>query len=65
MDLMYDIFLGKPIWMWVLFLGIILALLILDLGVLQKRTHEISIKESLVLSSFYILLACLFGFGII
>jgi tellurite resistance protein TerC len=61
MDLMYDIFLGKPIWMWVLFLGIILALLILDLGVLQKRTHEISIKESLVLSSFYIILACLFG----
>ncbi|MDP3935659.1 MAG: TerC family protein [Alphaproteobacteria bacterium] len=62
MDILYDIFLGKPIWMWGAFVGIVLMLLIFDLGVLQKNTHEISLKESLFLSLFYIFLAC--GFGV-
>jgi tellurite resistance protein TerC len=61
MDILYDIFLGKPIWMWAAFIGIVLILLIFDLGILQKNTHEISLKESLCLSLFYIFLACGFG----
>lgn len=61
MDILYDIFLGKPIWMWAAFIGIVLILLVFDLGVLQKNTHEISLKESLFLSLFYIFLACGFG----
>lgn len=61
MDIFYDIFLGKPIWMWAAFIGIVLTLLIFDLGILQKNTHEISLKESLLLSLFYIFLACGFG----
>lgn len=61
MDILFDIFLGKPIWMWGAFIGIVLLLLIFDLGVLQKHTHEISLKESLFLSLFYIFLACGFG----
>jgi tellurite resistance protein TerC len=61
MDILYDIFLGKPIWMWGAFIAIVLILLIFDLGVLQKNTHEISLKESLILSLFYIVLACGFG----
>lgn len=52
---------GKPLWMWGLFLGVILTLLALDLGVLQKRAHAIGTTESLLLSGFYIVLACLFG----
>ena len=61
MDILYDIFLGKPIWMWSAFIGIVLILLIFDLGILQKNTHEISLKESLLLSLFYVFLACGFG----
>ena len=61
MDILYDIFLGKPIWMWAAFIGIVLILLIFDLGILQKNTHEISLKESLLLSLFYVFLACGFG----
>lgn len=62
MDILYDIFLGKPVWMWGAFIGIVLILLVFDLGVLQKNTHEISLKESLFLSLFYVVLA--FGFGV-
>lgn len=61
MDFIYSIFLGKPIWMWGAFLIIVMFLLMFDLGVLQRRPHEISIKESLGLSAFYIILSCLFG----
>lgn len=56
-----NIFLGKPVWMWGTFIGVILILMAFDLGVLQRKTHEISIKESLLLSSFYVGLACVFG----
>jgi tellurite resistance protein TerC len=53
--------LGKPAWMWLAFMGIVVALLVLDLGVLHKEQREIEVKESLVLSAGYIGLALLFG----
>jgi tellurite resistance protein TerC len=53
--------LGKPAWMWVLFLGLVLALLTFDLGVLHRKPHEIGFTESLLLSAFYIVLAVAFG----
>ncbi|MCU0830225.1 MAG: TerC family protein [Rhizobiaceae bacterium] len=49
-------FLGKPAWMWFTFIGIVLALLAFDLGVLNKDDHEIGVAESLRLSAFYIAL---------
>lgn len=52
---------GKPVWMWGLFLSLIIGLLVLDLGVLQKKSHEIGTTESLLLSGFYIALASIFG----
>lgn len=61
MDIFYDIFLGKPIWIWGAFISIVLVLLAFDLGVLQKKSHEISFKESLLLSLFYIALGCVYG----
>ena len=48
-------------WPWLLFFGIVAALLAFDLGVLHKKDHEIKIKESLWLSAFYIGVALLFG----
>lgn len=57
-------FLGAPVWAWLLFLAIVIALTIFDLGVLNKTDHEISIKESLWLSAFYIGIALLFGLGV-
>jgi tellurite resistance protein TerC len=54
-------FLGKPLWMWGIFLAIVLFLLILDLGVLHKESKEIGIRESLMLSTFYISVGIAFG----
>jgi tellurite resistance protein TerC len=52
---------GKPIWMWAGFLGIVVALLAFDLGVLNKDDREMGIAQSLWLSAFYIGFAMLFG----
>jgi tellurite resistance protein TerC len=53
--------LGKPLWMWLAFLGIVAALLVLDLGVLHRKNREIGVRESLFMSAFYITLGLLFG----
>jgi tellurite resistance protein TerC len=52
---------GKPAWVWLLFIGIVLALLVLDLGVLQRRVREIGVRQSLMLSAFYIGAGLAFG----
>lgn len=61
MDFLYLIFLTKPIWMWLLFVAIVIALLVYDLGVLNKSDHEIGVVESLKLSSLYIALGVAFS----
>ena len=46
---------------WIIFSAVIITLLILDLGLFNKKDKVISLKESLALSIFYISIACLFG----
>ncbi len=58
--LFYD-WLGKPAWMWLAFMAIVLTLLVLDLGVLHRDQREIEVRESLILSAGYIGLALAFG----
>ena len=52
---------GKPIWMWAVFLGVVATLLVLDLGVLHRKVREIRVGESLWMSGFYIAIALIFG----
>jgi tellurite resistance protein TerC len=54
----------KPLWMWLSFLGVVLALMALDLGVLRKKNHEIGIRESLIYSAWYIFVGLMFGFWV-
>lgn len=61
MEFLFDVVMGKPIWMWASFIGVVIVLLAFDLGVLHRKTREISIKESLWLSAFYIAIALVFG----
>ena len=61
MELLEYIWLGKPLWMWLAFLAIVVTLLALDLGVLHKKQREIGVTESLVLSAVYIGLGLAFG----
>jgi tellurite resistance protein TerC len=49
-------FLGQPAWMWLTFLSIVLLLLALDLGVLNRGSREIGVAKSLKLSAFYLTL---------
>jgi tellurite resistance protein TerC len=61
MDVLSTLFLGTPIWMWLTFIGIVIALLVLDLGVLNRGDHEIGVRRSLRLSALYISLGVAFS----
>ena len=61
MDFLFTLFLGQPLWLWFAFVGIVIGLLALDLGVLNKTDHEIGVAESLKLSALYIGLGVAFG----
>lgn len=51
----------KPLWMWAVFLGVVLLLLFIDLGILHRKQRVISAKESLWMSAFYITIGLSFG----
>ncbi|WP_435417614.1 TerC family protein [Parerythrobacter aurantius] len=61
MEFLFVEWLTKPVWMWLAFLGIVITLLVLDLGVLHKEQREIGVAESLTLSAVYIALGLAFG----
>lgn len=51
----------QPVWVWLVFFGVVSFILVLDLGILERSAKEISAKKSVVLFSTYALVACLFG----
>lgn len=55
------VFMTKPVWMWLVFATIVILLLAFDLGVMNKKDHEIKTKESLIFSAFYISIGLLYG----
>jgi tellurite resistance protein TerC len=61
MDFLMMDWLGTPVWFWLSFLSIVVALTAFDLGFLHKEDKEMGISESLKLSAFYISIALLFG----
>ncbi len=54
-------FLGKALWLWASFVGIVILLLTFDLGVLHRKNRVIGVRESVGLSIGYIVLALLYG----
>ncbi|MBA4794425.1 MAG: TerC family protein [Phenylobacterium sp.] len=61
MDMLMTAVLGQPLWMWLAFAGLVILLLVLDLGVLHRDQHEIGVRESLLLSGGYLGLGLAFG----
>lgn len=61
MEFLLADFLGTPTYFWIAFMAIVVGLLAFDLGVLNRRDHEISAKESLTLYAGYVVVAALFG----
>ena len=49
---------------WTCFIGFVLVMLALDLGVFHRKSHEIKIKEALIWSAVWISLALAFNYGI-
>ena len=50
-----------PLWAWLVFGGLVLALLILDLFVLHRNAREVPFKEAIWLSVFWIAVSLAFG----
>jgi tellurite resistance protein TerC len=50
-----------PTAVWLGFTGLVLALLVLDLGVLNRRSHQLTLKEAASWSGGLVVLALLFG----
>ncbi|UFH34637.1 TerC family protein [Flavobacterium acetivorans] len=49
---------------WICFLGFVLTMLALDLGVFHRKSHEVKIKEALIWSAVWISLALIFNYGV-
>lgn len=60
-DILATPMLGKALWLWVLFLGAVGTILVLDLGLFNRKDHAIDVKESLRLTGVYVALGLLFG----
>ena len=60
-DFLFSPWLGKPAWAWLAFLGAVVTLLALDLGVLHRRPRVVGPTESLTMSAVYIGLGLGFG----
>jgi len=56
---------GHPPAVWLGFTGLVLTLLVLDLGVLNRRSHVLTLKEALNWSGGVVVLALLFGLFIL
>ncbi|WP_027715272.1 TerC family protein [Desulfuromonas sp. TF] len=54
----------NSLWMWIGFNLFVLVLLALDLGVLHRKGKEVGIREALLLSLGYFVLALIFGAGV-
>jgi len=52
---------GTEPWVWAAFVGLILALLALDLFVFHREAHEVSFREAAKFSIFWIVLGLAFG----
>ena len=50
-----------PIWVWALFFGVVLAALFVDIGIVNRRSHTPTRRETLVWSAVWISLALAFN----
>jgi len=55
---------SESLWLWVGFNMFVLAMLALDLGVFHRKTHVVSLKESLTWTGVWVVLALLFNAGV-
>jgi len=54
-------FMGHAAWQWLIFAAVVLVLLVLDLGLFNRKDHVIGVRESLKMSAFYVFISLAFG----
>jgi tellurite resistance protein TerC len=54
MEFLSTLWLGMPVWIWLAFIGTVLAILAFDLGIMNREAHEIGVPERLKVSALYI-----------
>ncbi len=52
------------IWFWILFNAFVLGMLALDLGVVHRKAHEVSVREAAIWSVVWVALALAFALGL-
>lgn len=55
---------ATSIWFWVAFVGFVLAMLALDLGVFHRQVHEVRPAEAITWTGIWVALALLFALGL-
>jgi TerC family integral membrane protein len=54
-----------PVWVWAVTIVGLLTLIALDFLIVNRRPHEVSVKEAALWVTFYVTLAMLFGLGLL
>lgn len=52
---------GKPVWLWLTFLGVVFSIMAFDLGLFHRKAHAPTFKESALLTLVYIIFAVCYG----
>ncbi len=52
------------VWLWAGFIVFVLMMLAIDLGLFHRKAHEVSLKEALIWTAVWIILALLFNAGL-
>ncbi len=60
---MFAASIGSP-WLWTGFIAFVLGMLVLDLGVLHRKTHVVSVREAAIWSAVWVALAGVFNAGV-
>ena len=53
-----------PLWFWGAFFGFVIIMLVLDLFVLNRKSHIIKVREALMQTAMWVCLALLFNLGV-
>ena len=61
MEFLALVFMGTPVWMWLSFMAVVVAMLAVDLGLFHKDAAEIGVAESLRMSAVYITMGLAFS----
>ncbi len=62
--ILHEVFTGSTPLGWMVFFAIVAIMLFLDLFVVNKKTHSISLKEALITSAIWIAVALAFNLGV-